>query len=153
MRGGARESALLSPSPGATVTPQEWSSTLATTLGSIAAPTTSSTGLDHHRLRREFGVIGAPLVQASARFRSPATFGDILTATSWIAAVGRRSFTVRHELVVDARLVVEGEETRVWGIGRADDPKQLRAETIPSEIRALLLGSEAAHATEPGDAP
>ena len=30
-------------------------------------------GLDHHRLRREFGIIGAPLVQASARFRSPAT--------------------------------------------------------------------------------
>src|SRR5688572_28006602 len=39
-------------------------------------------GLDHHTLRHVHDMIGAPLVQASASFRSPATFGDVLDAES-----------------------------------------------------------------------
>lgn len=97
-------------------------------------------GLEHHVLRRSYGIIGTPLVQASAKFRSPATYGDTLTAESRVSRVGQRSFTVLHRLFVGARVVVDGEEIRVWGANSSASPLELHAVAIPEDVRTLLAG-------------
>ncbi|MBK6460780.1 MAG: acyl-CoA thioesterase [Myxococcales bacterium] len=98
-------------------------------------------GLGHDVLRERYRLTGAPLVQAAARFRSPATYGDTLLATSRVARVGSRSFTVEHRLAIGDRGVVEGEETRVWAEATGSSPPSLRAVAIPDDVRALLLGA------------
>jgi 4-hydroxybenzoyl-CoA thioesterase len=101
----------------------------------------ASAGLGHDVLRARYGLTGTPLVQAAARFRSPATYGDTLEATSRVARVGRSSFTVAHRLTLGERVVVDGEETRVWAEDAASSPPSLRAVAIPDDVRALLLGA------------
>lgn len=97
-------------------------------------------GLDQRTLVAEYGVVGASLVQASARFASPATYGDILTAESRIIRVGRSSFTVSHRLAIGERLVTEGEEVRVWAERCVEAAHGIRAAAIPAAVRARLLG-------------
>lgn len=97
-------------------------------------------GLDHHRLRRDFGALGTPLVRAEADFRSSATFGDTLTAECRIARLGRRSFTVAHRLSLGDRVVAEGQEVRVWAEpGPAGGPP-MRVVPMPEAVRAALGG-------------
>lgn len=97
----------------------------------------SAAGLGHHALRETYGAIGTPLVKASAHFRSSATYDDVLTARSEIAAIGRRSFTVAHVLSLGDRIVVEGEEVRVWAL---PDDGGMRAAPLPDAVRAILEG-------------
>lgn len=98
----------------------------------------SRVGLDHRTLRQVHGVLGTPLVQTTARYASPATFGDVLMAQSRVVRVGRSSFTVEHRFHAGERLVVEGEEVRVWALGYSDDAPFPRAVPIPDAVRALL---------------
>ena len=99
-----------------------------------------SVGLDHHTLRRAHGMVGTPLVQASATFLSPATFGDVLVAESRISRVGERGFTVRQRLSLGDRVIVEGEENRVWARVSEGAPQRLQAVDPGPEIKALLEG-------------
>lgn len=100
----------------------------------------ASVGLDHHSLRRDRGLDGTPLVKASATFLSPATFGDVLVAESFIVKLSARTFTVFHRLSLGDRVVVEGEEVRVWA--RATDTSEKKFQPVDPgpEIRALLEG-------------
>lgn len=100
-------------------------------------------GLDHHRLRRDFGALGTPLVRAEADFRSSATFGDALTAECWIEKLGTRSFTVAHRLRLGDRIVVEGREVRVWAEAGSAGGPPMRVKAIPPEIRVVLGGAGA----------
>lgn len=105
----------------------------------------TSVGLDHHTLRRDRGLEGTPLVKASATFLSPATFGDVLVAESHIARLSARTFTVHHRLSLGDRVVVEGEEVRVWvqatdAASKDTTPKRFQPVDPGPEIRALLEG-------------
>lgn len=100
----------------------------------------SSVGLDHHTLRGTLDLVGTPLVHAAADFRSSATFGDLLTATSWIDRVGGTSFTVRHVFRLGERVVVVGEEIRVWARASAERPGGIEAVDPGEEIRGRLQG-------------
>jgi len=102
----------------------------------------SSADLDHHTLRHTYGLMGTPLVRASADFRSPATFGDRLRATSVIVRVGQKSFTVEHSLYLETRLVVEGSEVRVWAVADPSNAKKISARTIPTNVRDALMGKK-----------
>ena len=83
-----------------------------------------------------FGIIGIPLVDASARFIAPARFGDAVELISQIGEFRRSSFDVDHRLLVRGELAVEGRETRVWAVRDAADPSTVRAQPIPSEVIA-----------------
>lgn len=96
-------------------------------------------GLDHHTLRDVHGLVGAPLVRASADFRASATFGDVLDAESRVTRVGERSFTVAHRMSRAGEVVVEGEEVRVWARPAEGSARGLRAVAPPEAVRALLL--------------
>lgn len=98
-------------------------------------------GLDQHEIARRFGVVGTPLVDARARFLSPATFGDVLETESRIVEWGRASFTVAHRMANDGRPVVEGTEIRVWAAQDPDDPRRLKAQPIPRAFRDLFASA------------
>jgi 4-hydroxybenzoyl-CoA thioesterase len=83
-----------------------------------------------------FGIVGIPLVDASARFLSPARFGDVVELTSQVSEFRRSSFDVEHRLLVHGAVAVEGRETRVWAARDPDDPAKIRSQPIPPEVTA-----------------
>jgi len=94
-------------------------------------------GIEPAELARTLGII-LPLVDANARFLSPARFGDVVELTSQVTAVRRSSFDVEHRLLVRGALAVEGHETRVWATRNADDPSQIEVQPVPDDVIARL---------------
>jgi 4-hydroxybenzoyl-CoA thioesterase len=91
-------------------------------------------GVKPHDLGSAFGIMGIPVVDASARFLAPARFGDVVELTSQISAFRRSSFDIEHQLLVRGALAVEGRETRVWAIRDAADPSVIKSHPIPREV-------------------
>jgi 4-hydroxybenzoyl-CoA thioesterase len=87
-------------------------------------------------LAAAFGIVGLPLVDASARFLAPARFGDVVELTSQISEFRRSSFDVAHRMTVRGELAVEGQETRVWAARDAANPGQIKAQPIPADVIA-----------------
>ncbi len=83
-----------------------------------------------------FGIVGIPLVDASARFLAPARFGDVVELTSQVKEFRRSSFDVEHRLMVGGTLAVEGVESRVWAARDPSDSTQIRSRPIPDEVIA-----------------
>ena len=79
----------------------------------------------------DFG--GHPLVSTRARFLIPTRFGDDVTIETTIGAFRRSSFDVRHRLLKDGQLAVEGFETRVWVQG---DPTRgtMKSAPLPADV-------------------
>lgn len=93
-----------------------------------------SVGLDQRSLRDEFGIVGTAAVDASARFTSPVSYGDVLQATSHVERWGTSSFTVYHRFERSSEvLAVEGREVRIWASREPDG--RLRTEPIPEAFR------------------
>ena len=80
------------------------------------------------------GIVGIPLVDASARFLAPARFGDAVELTSQVGEFRRSSFDVEHRLRVGGVLAVEGQETRVLATRDETDPLAIRALPLPSDF-------------------
>jgi 4-hydroxybenzoyl-CoA thioesterase len=87
-------------------------------------------------LAGSFGIVGLPLVDAGARFISPARFGDMVELTSQVSEFRRSSFDVDHQLMVRGELAVEGRETRVWAGRDPANPSQIKAQPIPADVIA-----------------
>jgi 4-hydroxybenzoyl-CoA thioesterase len=93
-------------------------------------------GVKSSDLAGTFGIMGIPLVDASARFLAPARFGDVVDLTSQVSEFRRSSFDVTHRLLVRGALAVEGLETRVWAVRDAADPSKIKSQPIPPEVTA-----------------
>ena len=85
-------------------------------------------------LAEVFGIVGIPLVDASARFLAPARFGDVVELTSKVKEFRRSSFDVEHRLTVGGSLAVEGLESRVWAT--RDASSRIKSQPIPDEVIA-----------------
>jgi 4-hydroxybenzoyl-CoA thioesterase len=83
-----------------------------------------------------FGIVGLPLVDASARFLAPARFGDAVELTSQVSEFRRSSFDVAHQLTVRGELSAEGRESRVWAVRDPANPSGMKGQLIPAEIIA-----------------
>jgi 4-hydroxybenzoyl-CoA thioesterase len=101
-------------------------------------------GIKKRDWTRRFGILGIPVVDVSAVFKSPSRFGDRVTIESSVHAMGRTSLKVKHRLINAGTLAVEGEETRVWIARDPDDPEKLKPLPIPDEVR-IALGHVAAN--------
>jgi len=82
------------------------------------------------------GVVGFPMVDVSARFLRPAAYGDAVTLEAAAPEFGNSSFTIRHRLLKDGHVCVEGVEKRVWTVRDAERPGGMRAERVPDAVRA-----------------
>jgi len=100
----------------------------------------SRAGLDHHTLRDKHGLLGAILIRASARFLSPATFGNILDAESHVSNIVERGFTMTHRFRIGSRVVVEGEEVRVFAKATGDPENPIKTVDPGPDIRAIIEG-------------
>jgi len=96
----------------------------------------SALGVRPPDLADAFGIVGLPLVDASARFLAPVRFGDVVELTSQISEFRRSSFDVAHRMTVDGGLAVKGQETRVWAARDAANPAQIKAQPIPADVIA-----------------
>ena len=87
-----------------------------------------------------YGIVGIPMVDTRARFVVPSSYGDAVEIASELTGFRRSSFDVRHRLLRDGELAVEGFETRVWAGRHPDDPTRLKAQPIPDAVRARFAG-------------
>ncbi len=96
------------------------------------------TGLTPSAMRKKYGIVGIPVVDVGARFIVPCRFDDEVVVESEATDWGKSSFTVRHRLLKEGRLAVEGFEKRVWAVPHPERPGAIRAEPVPAEIIATL---------------
>ncbi|MGB8323508.1 MAG: thioesterase family protein [Candidatus Acidiferrum sp.] len=83
---------------------------------------------------RRFQIAGIPMVQTSANFFVPSSFGDIVTVESSVVRWGTSSFSVEHKLFRGETLAVEGFEKRVWTVRPAGEPTKAKSQPIPKEV-------------------
>ena len=92
-------------------------------------------GLSLRMLRSQFGVIGTPLVKATATFLASATSEQRLSIEAEVSRWGTTSFDIAYRGSCEDRPVFEGSETRVWLLPGDTAP---RPGVVPSEFRAAL---------------
>jgi 4-hydroxybenzoyl-CoA thioesterase len=93
--------------------------------------------LSYAELRRDFGVVGMPLLETGARYEHACRLGDALELTSWVDEWAGRTFLVKHRIAhADGRTAVEGYERRVWVVDDPASPKRFRAVAVPPEVIA-----------------
>lgn len=95
-------------------------------------------GLRKREWTKRFGIVGIPVVDVNAVFKSPSRFGDRVTIESTVLSMGRTSFRIGHRLINAGTFAVEGEATRVWIAADPNDPDKLKPVPIPDEVRRAL---------------
>ena len=93
-------------------------------------------GLPWAEMFPNYKLAGVALVDASAKFMGPARFGDAIAIESWVGEWRSKVFIVEHRVHNNGRIIVEGQEVRVWGLRDPNDPEGMRAGVIPKEIVA-----------------
>lgn len=93
-------------------------------------------GLGHDALIAHYGVVGAPIAEASARFLVPSEYRQTLVIESSVESCEGKRFTVLHRGVRDGTLLLEGREVRFLGAPHPEHKGRLRAIPIPPEIVA-----------------
>ena len=96
------------------------------------------TGLAPAAMRKKYGIVGMPVVEVGARFVQPCRFDDSVIVESEVGEWGRSSFTVRHRILKDGDLALDGFEKRVWAAPHPERPGAIKAQAVPAEIIASL---------------
>jgi 4-hydroxybenzoyl-CoA thioesterase len=94
-----------------------------------------SVGFRKAEMLEHYGLLGIPLVEASAQFYVPASFGERVTIETQIVEWGRSSFRVEHRLFKGEVLAAEGREKRVWTVRDTRRANGMRSEAIPEEVK------------------
>jgi 4-hydroxybenzoyl-CoA thioesterase len=97
-------------------------------------------GMSHRDVVHRFGVIGLPLVDVGAQFRSPVSYDDTLIIAVRVAEWQPRRFRLAYRGTrPDATLVFEGHEIRAF-VARDAGSGRLKGIDIAPEFKALLGG-------------
>jgi 4-hydroxybenzoyl-CoA thioesterase len=96
------------------------------------------TGVSPSAMRKKYGIVGMPVVDVGARFIMPCRFDDEVVVESEVDEWGRTSFTVRHRVLKEGKLAVEGFEKRVWAAPHPERAGAIQAQPVPAEIIARL---------------
>jgi len=88
--------------------------------------------LSYADLKREFNIVGMPLVETGAKYLNACRLGDELEISTWVDEWARKTFLVKHQITHDdGRVAVEGFERRVWAVIDEASPNGIRATEIP----------------------
>jgi 4-hydroxybenzoyl-CoA thioesterase len=96
------------------------------------------TGLKPLAMRKKYQIVGIPIVETGARFFAPCRFDDEIVVESEVGEWGRSSFTVRHRVLKEGKLALEGFEKRVWAAPDPEHAGAIKAQPVPAEIIASL---------------
>ena len=88
-------------------------------------------------LEAQTGIIGTPVVDVSARFVRPASYGDAIDVETTIAEWRGKSFVVRHVIRRDEGVLVEGQEVRIFARRNPADARLIQAVAAPDDLRRL----------------
>jgi 4-hydroxybenzoyl-CoA thioesterase len=100
----------------------------------------SANRLSYAELRRDFGVVGMPLLETGARYENACKLGDRLELETWVDEWAGRTFLVKHRVRhADGRTALEGFERRVLAVPDPDSPRGLRALPIPEAAIARFV--------------
>ncbi len=97
-------------------------------------------GMRKAELIAAHGIVGWPMVETSARFTVPASFGDEIRIDSRITRVGRSSFGIEHRMFKGDTHCIEATEARVWAAPDPDRPGAIKGVPIPAALAAALAG-------------
>ena len=97
-------------------------------------------GLFWSKMWPDYDIAGVPLVDAQATFLAPLRMDDRITIDSWIEDWSGSVGIVRHNILKDENIHVEGVEKRVWAKRAPERPKGIRVEPMPVEIVKKLCG-------------
>ena len=81
--------------------------------------------------------VACGVVNATATFKSSATYGEDVVIESWVEEWRTKSFVMRHVARRGDTVLAEGQDVRVFAIMDPEHPTRIRAVPIPPEIRAL----------------
>ena len=84
------------------------------------------------------GILGTPLVDVTARFLRPATYGEEIAVETWIDEWRGKSFVMKHVVRRGEDVLVEAQEIRVFARRHPDDPARIQAVAAPEEIRKRI---------------
>ena len=84
------------------------------------------------------GIIGAPIVDASARFLAPATYGQAIEVETAVSEWRGKSFVMKHTARRGEVTLAEGQEIRIFARRHPNDPERIQAIKAPDNIRKLL---------------
>lgn len=96
------------------------------------------TGLSPATMRKKYGIVGMPVVEVGARFVQPCRFDETVIVESEVGEWGRSSFTVRHRVLREGELALDGFEKRVWAGPHPERANAIKAQAVPAEIIASL---------------
>lgn len=99
------------------------------------------TGLSPSLMRKKYGIVGMPVLEVGARFVRPCRFDEDVVIESEIGEWGRSSFTVRHRVLKEGELALDGFEKRVWAAPDPQQPGAIKSQPVPAEIVASLSDS------------
>lgn len=90
--------------------------------------------LSKRQMLKTYQIVGIPLVDLRASFKSPSRFSDTVVVESEITEWRRSSFCVHHRLFNKNVLAVECFEIRVWAVKSEADPEQIESRPVPREV-------------------
>ena len=93
-------------------------------------------GLSMQGLQARYAVVGTPLLEASATFRSPACCEDLLDIEASVVELSNKTFRVAYTARLGERVIFEGFELRAF-VRRFPDGR-LGSIAIPEEFKADL---------------
>ncbi|MBI3156460.1 MAG: acyl-CoA thioesterase [Burkholderiales bacterium] len=99
-------------------------------------------GLSFGELRRDFGIVGMPLLETNAVYENVCRHEDVVRLDSWVGEWGSKPFVVRHRVThADGRAALAGFERRVFVVADPKRPSGIRAIAAPPAIRDRLSAS------------
>jgi 4-hydroxybenzoyl-CoA thioesterase len=98
-------------------------------------------GLPLVELRKRYGIIGFPLLEARATFRMPSRPQDTIAIGTSLGPLRRKTLELHHAFSRDGAALLDAREVRIWAYHDATRPNGLRAAAIPPEVVARLTAS------------
>jgi 4-hydroxybenzoyl-CoA thioesterase len=98
-------------------------------------------GLPLIELQKRYGIVGFPLLEASATFRVPSRPQDLIVIATSLGPLRRKTLELRHAFSRDGAALLEAREVRVWAHHDTTRPNGLRAAAIPPDVVARLTAS------------
>ena len=98
-------------------------------------------GLIWSKMWPGYDIAGVPLVDAQATFLAPLRMDDQISIDTWIEDWSGSVGIVRHNILKDQVVHVEGTEKRVWAKRAPERKKGIRVEPMPEEILKKLCSS------------
>lgn len=95
-------------------------------------------GWGWRRTADEYGWLGLPCAEATARFKRPVTHGQTIRVESRVLRFEPRRIVFSHRIYRDEVLLCEGEEKRFVGVPHPDNADLVRATDVPAELQQAL---------------